>query len=126
MQGDAMCGAAAAGPAGGGAAWAARGGAARVAATLVAGLVVGLMTAGEAAAQRADTRSLTCRAAQDLIQQSGAVTLSTGANTFDRFVANSRACGIQGRATNTFVSTSDNPNCRLQTCRSRRSSDGTR
>lgn len=85
-----------------------------------------LAAGGEAVAQRADTRSLTCRQAQDLVRERQAITLSTGRNTFDRFVAGSRACGIQRRAANTFVPTSDNPNCRLQTCRSSRSSDGSR
>lgn len=93
-------------------------------ATFLAGLVAA-MAAGEAVA-RPDTRSLTCRGVQDLVKKNGSVTLATGANTYDRFVVNSHQCGIQGRAANTFVPTSDNPNCRLQTCRGRRSSDGSR
>ncbi len=101
------------------------GGAKRLVAVLAAGLVGGLASAGEATA-RPETRSLTCREAQDLVKKNGAVTLSTGPNTYDRFVASSRQCGIQGRAANTFVPTRDDPNCRLQTCRGRRSSDGTR
>ena len=79
-----------------------------------------------ASAQRVDTRTLTCREAQDLVKSRQAVTLATSRNVYDRYVANSRACGVQGRAANAFVPTRDEPECRLQTCRSRRGSDGAR
>ncbi|RUU06292.1 hypothetical protein EOD23_14270, partial [Mesorhizobium sp. USDA-HM6] len=51
---------------------------------LVAGMV--LWTAGAAAGARPDTRAMSCAEAQALIQSRHAAVLTTGPNTYDRFV----------------------------------------
>ncbi|MXN65812.1 hypothetical protein GR183_12935 [Stappia sp. GBMRC 2046] len=57
-----------------------------------AGLAV-LLSSPEARAQaRPDTRSMTCAQAQAFVQQRGAVVMSTGQYTYDRFVASRAFC----------------------------------
>ena len=55
--------------------------------------VVVLVGVTSALAARPDTRTLTCAQAQDLVQRSGAIVLSTGDHTYSRFVANRGFCG---------------------------------
>ncbi|MEO1102867.1 MAG: hypothetical protein AAFW98_03905 [Pseudomonadota bacterium] len=85
--------------------------------------LVALSTVAQA---RPDTRTYTCAGVQDFIDGRGAVTMSTGDRTFARFVASTRNCQIQQRARAAYVPTTDNPQCRVQTCGGNRSSDGRR
>ncbi|MEM8552431.1 MAG: hypothetical protein AAGF45_08615 [Pseudomonadota bacterium] len=80
----------------------------------------------EAASARPDTRQLSCAQAQDLVNERGAITLSTGDFTFARFVSGTAQCRPLGVARPEYAPTRDNRNCRLFTCRGRSSSDGSR
>jgi hypothetical protein len=57
---------------------------------LVAILV--LASTAAAVAQRPSTLSMSCRQAQSVVARAGAIVLSTGRNTYDRFVASDRYC----------------------------------
>lgn len=81
----------------------------------VAGAAV--LGAGSAYA-RPDTRSMTCAQAQSLVGRNGAVVLSTGAHTYDRFVADGRYCEIPYVPKLTWVPTTDNRQCAVgYTCK---------
>lgn len=75
---------------------------------------------------RPDTRTLSCAQAKALVDREGAITLSTGDVTYQRFVAGSSQCRPLGVARTAYAPTRDDRNCRLQTCRRPRSSDGSR
>jgi hypothetical protein len=51
-----------------------------------------LTSAAAAVAQRPSTLSMDCRQAQSVVARAGAIVLSTGANTYDRFVASDNFC----------------------------------
>jgi hypothetical protein len=72
-----------------------------------------ILTASSAAAQRPDLRNMSCGQAQALLQSRGAVVMSTGRHTYDRFVAHAGYC-IHGEITRqAWVATGDNPRCVL-------------
>lgn len=73
-----------------------------------AALVVSAMGAAQA---RPDTRSMPCANARTLVQQNGAVVLSTGTHTYDRFVRSQSFCTYNEVATMTWVPTSDDRKC---------------
>jgi hypothetical protein len=50
------------------------------------------LSASVAFAQRPSTLDMSCQQAQSLVGRSGAVVLSTGRHTYDRFVASDRFC----------------------------------
>lgn len=56
---------------------------------------------------RPDARSMTCGQVQSLIAQRGAVVITTGPHTYDRFVAGRRWCDMPYVPTTTGISTSD-------------------
>ncbi len=87
---------------------------------LLAGSTLIVMTAGSAQAKRPDTRMMTCQAARALIQQQGAVVMTTGRFTFDRIVSGRGFCDRGEETVLKVVPTSDNPRCRIgYTCRDR-------
>lgn len=51
-----------------------------------------VLVSGPALAQRVSTTALTCSQAQALVVQRGAIVLSTGPATYERFVADNRFC----------------------------------
>ena len=51
-----------------------------------------LLFADAASAQRPNTVTMTCAQAQGLLASRGALVMSTGGHTFDRFVASGRFC----------------------------------
>ena len=65
------------------------------------------------ARDRASTMAMTCKAANALVTQRGAVVLNTGGSTYDRYVRSETRCptGLYGRAA--FVPTRDNPQCHI-------------
>ncbi|MTI00041.1 hypothetical protein E1297_28980 [Roseibium sp. RKSG952] len=75
----------------------------------------GLFLAGSGGAfaqARPDTRNFTCAAAQDFVKQRGQVVMTTGPNTFSRFVADARYCYSHTPLTRAqFAPTKDNPKC---------------
>lgn len=60
---------------------------------------------------RPDTRSLTCAEAQDLVRRAGAITLSTGPNTYTRFVADQGFCVRMEIVQPEYVPTRDAGQC---------------
>ncbi len=72
-----------------------------------------LLFADAAVAQRPDTLGMSCVQAQSLVASRGAVVLSTGPNTFDRFVASSRYCGLGEYAEPATAPTRDSARCAL-------------
>ncbi|CTQ52323.1 hypothetical protein LP7551_00840 [Roseibium album] len=61
---------------------------------------------------RPDTRNMTCSQAQALVKQRGSVVLTTGPNTFDKFVADARYCLPQSNSVRAkFAPTKDDPKC---------------
>lgn len=86
----------------------------RVAATL---LFTVLATSAFA---RPDTRAMDCRDAQLLVQRSGALVLTTGPMTYDRYVASDRFCDSSARYIHpAWVTTRDDNRCLIgYTCQS--------
>ena len=95
-----------------------------VGSTLLIPLLVGSMLIGmtslPAQARRPDTRMMTCEAARALIQQQGAVVMTTGRFTYDRIVSGRGFCDRGEETVLKVVPTLDNPRCRIgYTCRDR-------
>ena len=79
-----------------------------------AALAVVLAGASTALAQsgRPDTRQLTCAQAQALVKQRGSVVMTTGATTFDKFVADASYCRpITNQVRAKFAPTKDDAKC---------------
>ena len=78
---------------------------------LTATLLVLSMTAPLAA--RPSTLTMSCRQAQSLVANRGAVVLSTGRHTYDRFVAGPGYCATAEWAQSATAPTRDSPSCPL-------------
>lgn len=72
-----------------------------------------VMAASPALAQRVDSRSLSCAAAQDLVRQRGSVVLSTSTFLFYRYVSDRSYCDRSQVLRAAAAPTSDNPNCNV-------------
>jgi hypothetical protein len=57
------------------------------------------------------TTRMSCRAAAGLVHRHGAIVLSTGGQTYDRYVASQSFCATGYYARPAFVRTADNPQC---------------
>ncbi|WP_257098648.1 hypothetical protein [Pseudovibrio flavus] len=69
-------------------------------------------------AQRPDTRTMTCQQAQNLVRQQGAIVLSTGQRTYDRYVASLQFCQYAEVLDPAWVPTRDRKDCPIAyTCR---------
>jgi hypothetical protein len=77
-------------------------------ATLVAGLTFAPL---EAAAQRPDLRQMSCAQARNLVARRGAVVMTTGRYTYERFVAGPRWCDHWETVAPRAAATRDNPRC---------------
>ncbi|GAA0779940.1 hypothetical protein E1180_06425 [Roseibium denhamense] len=74
---------------------------------------------GTAGAQsgRPDTRTMTCDQVRALIQRSGAIVLTTGQNTFDRYAYSRASCfSPQQVLRNDWVQTKDVSKCFVKRC----------
>jgi hypothetical protein len=92
------------------------------AAALIAGSMCGLFVPEAAAQGRPSTLNMSCGQAQASVQQRGAIVLSTGQHTFDRFVASQRFCTPDEELVPTWAPTRDNPQCLVgYRCEMRRS-----
>jgi len=60
-----------------------------------------------ASAQRPDARNMTCQQVNDMIASSGAVVLTTGQYTYDRYVADGRFCSFPYSTRPESISTRD-------------------
>ena len=71
------------------------------------------LLATAALAQRPSTLAMSCDEANELVASRGAVVLSTGRNTFDRFVASAGFCAHAEYAYDGFAPTRDAEECRI-------------
>ena len=80
-------------------------------------LGMSMLVAPADAQRRPDTRAMTCGEAQNLVQQSGAIVLTTGRFTYDRFVADTRFRPSGQVAETAWVETRDAAECPIgNTC----------
>ncbi|WP_422374747.1 hypothetical protein [Roseibium sp.] len=82
--------------------------------TVPAAVAVLLLTVSATSAQsgRPDTRQMTCAQAQALVKQRGSVVMTTGATTFERFIADASYCRpITNQVRANFAPTRDDPKC---------------
>jgi hypothetical protein len=80
--------------------------------------IAALMAVGTASAAlaRPDARNMTCEQAQRLIERSGAVVMTTGRHTYDRFVGGRGQCSWPEVPMVTYVRTSDTRQCPVYNC----------
>jgi len=84
--------------------------------TTIASLAIGvtvLPVLAPVAQTRPNTTRLSCNQTKDLVYSRGAVVLSTGRNTFDRFVANQSFCPSGDYVERAFVRTRDRNSCSI-------------
>lgn len=81
---------------------------------MMALIVASLFALPQAAEARPDTRKMTCAQAQAFVNRQGAVVMTTGTHTFDRFVSSPRYCQVAERIQPERVQTSDQRRCLLQ------------
>jgi len=78
-----------------------------------------LVTTTAPLAARPDTRSMSCQQAQRLLAREGAVVMSTGRHTYDRFVVSGDFCEVAEWAYTATAPTKDTRACPLgYTCSS--------
>lgn len=75
-----------------------------------------LVAASGSAFARADTRSMTCEQTQRLIIRSGAIVLTTGPHTYDRYVSGFGYCSQPYVPARTWVKTKDYADCPVYNC----------
>jgi hypothetical protein len=85
-------------------------------ACLSAAFTLTAIQSSDAQSRRVDSRSRTCAQVQSLIDQHGAVLLSTGVHTFDRYVSNRNQCQHGEVLLREYVPTKDTGRCRVQRC----------
>jgi hypothetical protein len=79
--------------------------------TLLAAAAIAL--AATPAFARPDTRRMSCGQAQAYVRQAGAVIMSTGQYTYERFVSGMGYCGPLEETRLLTAPTLDNPRCRV-------------
>ncbi len=81
-------------------------------------LALALLTwaSGVQAQQRISTLNLTCGQVQQTILSRGAVVLSTGTYTYDRYVSDRRFCERNETTQLDYVPTRDTPKCPVYRC----------
>lgn len=67
--------------------------------------------------RRPDARAMDCDQVRTMIQSRGAVVLTTGQHTYDRYVADGRYCSSGEVATYETISTRDTRQCAVYACR---------
>ena len=82
-------------------------------------LALGLCAAATAAQaqNRPDSRAMSCGQVQTLIEQRGAVVLTTGRHTYDRYVAGFGYCSAPYEPALTYIPAADTPQCPVYECR---------
>ncbi len=73
--------------------------------------VLALGFAMPVAEARVNTVNLSCRQAQDIVHSRGAIVMSTGRNTYDRFVADRSYCPFGDYVKRAYVPTRDRRSC---------------
>lgn len=79
-------------------------------------LVASTIAAPAFAQGRPDARSMSCEQVQSLILSNGAVVLTTGQHTYDRYVANRSFCNREETPVMESLSTTDTNRCRVYRC----------
>ena len=79
--------------------------------TLLAG--VALLILASAAAARPATYAMTCAEAQALVAATGAIVMSTGQYTYERFVLHRGFCRHGEFLDRAYAPTADDPQCRV-------------
>ena len=93
----------------------------RLSVAVTAGVALTLL-AGAAFGQRPLTLAMSCGEAQSLVASHGAIVMSTGRHTYDRFVATRGFCRLGEYAWPAWAPTADTRQCQLgYTCRPGRS-----
>jgi hypothetical protein len=80
---------------------------------LVLAFVVATLTASSIAAARPNTTTMTCAQAAATVSRAGAITLSTGKNTYERYVASISQCLPRQTTQAGIAPTRDNPRCQV-------------
>jgi hypothetical protein len=80
---------------------------------LVSSALVALLLGTSLAAARPSTLSMSCAIAAATVARAGAIVLSTGEHTYDRFVAHNGFCLPGQKAKPTFVPTADSDACAI-------------
>jgi hypothetical protein len=83
---------------------------------VIIGSAVLLSLPAEAQSRRVNSLSLSCDQARSMIAQRGAVIMSTGQYTFDRYVDNRSFCERNEFARTDFIPTRDNAKCPVRRC----------
>jgi hypothetical protein len=91
---------------------------------LISSALVVVLFGTSLAAARPSTLSMSCAIAAATVARAGAIVLSTGEHTYDRFVAQIGFC-LPGQVTRqAYAPTSDNPTCAIgYTCQGRRTNN---
>ncbi len=76
-------------------------------------VVLALLSAAPAFAQRPSTLGMSCGQAREIVFSQGAIVLSTGRHTYDRFVAAPGFCSLGEWARAATAPTTDAANCPL-------------
>ncbi len=79
-------------------------------------LMAAFVQPADAQSGRPDSRSMTCEQVQSMIAQRGAVVLSTGQYTFDRYVSNRNSCQRSEVLKTDYVPTKDAKRCAVRRC----------
>lgn len=83
--------------------------------TIAAATLVALSTAAIAQG-RPDSRQMSCGQVQSLIEQRGAVVLTTGQHTYDRYVSYRGSCSWPSVPTRTTIKAADTDRCPVYNC----------
>lgn len=79
--------------------------------TALLAIILAASIAVPAAQSRVDTTRMSCRQAQNTVQSRGAIVMSTGRNTFDRFVVDRSFCPPGDYIKRAYVPTRDQKAC---------------
>lgn len=82
-----------------------------ITAALIAASTLGLSVSQSVAQGRPSTLNMTCGQAQSLVRSTGAIVLSTGGQTYDRFVAGRSFCAPDEELIATWAPTRDAAQC---------------
>ena len=78
---------------------------------ILASLTIVPLAAGPALAARPDLRRMSCAQAQDMVADRGAVVMTTGRFTYQRFVSHQRYCDRWEGIAPALSATRDKPQC---------------
>ena len=76
-------------------------------------LITGLLVSTTMVQARPDSRYMSCSAAQSLIHNKGAVVISTGTHTYDKYVKNHAYCNLNQILRRAYVPTADQRRCKI-------------